>query len=137
MSVLELFLKRLPFFWLCLFASQALIAVAAGAFGAHALNTILSTVALAWWATACQYLMYHALAGLVTAVISSHTTQSFTLVYVGFLSGNLFFAGSLMTMSLTGQTWLGAITPIGGVLYLFAWSVLVLRFWRAYRTTEA
>ncbi|WP_417537698.1 DUF423 domain-containing protein [Marinomonas sp.] len=115
--------------WAALFAIQAALSVAAGAFGAHALTTILDLKALGWWQTASQYLMYHSLAGL--AVSMSSLALKAPRILLLFSVGNLLFAGSLYLMALSGLTFLGAVTPLGGLCYLMAWGLLALRLWRA------
>jgi uncharacterized membrane protein YgdD (TMEM256/DUF423 family) len=121
---------RLLFKWGAFFAAQAFISVAAGAFGAHALTDMLDPKALGWWHTASQYLMYHALAGLVVVALSAYLSSSKSILIL-LLVGNVLFAGSLYIMALTGYTILGAITPLGGLCYLIAWGLLVLRLWRS------
>ncbi|BDX04015.1 membrane protein [Marinomonas pontica] len=116
--------------WAALFALQAALSVAAGAFGAHALTAILDAKALGWWHTASQYLMYHALAGLLVVALFSFLS-SCKRVLVLFFLGNVFFAGSLYIMALTGLTYLGAVTPIGGFCYLLAWCLLAVSLWRS------
>ena len=113
-----------------LFAAQAFISVAAGAFGAHALTDMLDPKALGWWHTASQYLMYHALAGLVVAALSTYLSSTKGILLL-LCIGNVLFAGSLYVMALTGYTLLGAVTPLGGLCYLIAWGLLVLRLWRS------
>lgn len=121
-----------PLKWGAFFAAQAFISVAAGAFGAHALTDMLGSKALGWWHTASQYLMYHALAGLVVVALSAYLSS--TKIILLLLSvGNILFAGSLYVMALTGYTILGAVTPLGGLCYLIAWGLLVLHLWRASR----
>ncbi|MCB5161243.1 DUF423 domain-containing protein [Marinomonas algarum] len=115
--------------WGTAFALQAALSVAAGAFGAHGLKAILDTQALEWWQTGSQYLMYHALAGLIAVGLSAFLPR-LQWVLVFFSLGNLLFAGSLYTMALTGYTLLGAVTPLGGVCYLSAWCLLALKCWR-------
>lgn len=110
-------------------ALQGLVSVAAGAFGAHALTKILDQNALSWWHTGSQYLMYHALAGLLVAALASYLPAAKKIILL-FLLGNLIFAGSLYIMALTGVLWLGAITPIGGVCYLLAWFFLMKGLWQ-------
>lgn len=126
MSVSSTFPSKLA----CLAAVQGFISVSAGAFGAHALSKIVDQKALGWWHTGSQYLMYHALAALlVVALFSYLPSHKRTLQY--FLIGNVFFAGSLFVMTLTGVLWLGAITPIGGVFYLIAWFLLAKDLWQS------
>lgn len=120
--------------WAAFFALQAAFSVAAGAFGAHALVEVLNLKALGWWHTASQYLMYHALAGLIVAALFSYL-PSYKSILILFLVGNTLFAGSLYVMALTGYTVLGVITPVGGLCYVFAWCGLAFRLWR-FKSTD-
>lgn len=98
------------------------VAVAAGAFGAHALKTRLSPEALGWWQTAVQYQMWHALALLVLSRVERVGLPS------GFLAaGTLVFSGSLYLLALTGERWLGAVTPLGGAAMIAGWALLAWR----------
>jgi uncharacterized membrane protein YgdD (TMEM256/DUF423 family) len=113
-------------------ALSALIAVAAGAFGAHGLRARLSPDLLAVFETAARYQMYHALALL--AVAWAVTRWPGSLVVWGgwlFVAGTVIFSGSLYALALTGTRWLGAITPIGGVAFLAGWACLLLAARRA------
>lgn len=94
-----------------------LLAVAAGAFGAHALKSRLSPEMLAVWETAVRYQVYHALALLVVRSPASAWS---------FVAGTVLFSGSLYALALTGIRPLGAITPIGGLLFLFGWAKIVI-----------
>ncbi len=105
----------------------AFLAVAAGAFGAHALRARVSPDLLATFEVGVRYHMYHALALLAVAWTS--TRWPGTLVTVSgwlFVLGIVIFSGSLYLLSLTGIRWLGAITPIGGVAFLAGWVCLAL-----------
>lgn len=115
---------------LILSASQALLAVIAGAFGAHIVKNMVTVEQLSWWNTGCQYLMYHALACLFCAWHSA-TISKLSRCVLLFSFGNLIFAGSLLSMALTGATWLGAITPVGGTLYISGWLYLIWLFIKA------
>jgi uncharacterized membrane protein YgdD (TMEM256/DUF423 family) len=117
--------------WAAFFAIQAAISVAAGAFGAHALSDVLDANALGWWHTGSQYLMYHSLAGLIVVALSSYVPSCKSILVLFFI-GNTVFSGSLYIMALTGYTFLGAVTPIGGLCYLAAWVCLA---WRLCRST--
>ncbi|MBJ7537824.1 DUF423 domain-containing protein [Marinomonas transparens] len=119
-----------PAKWAAFFAAQAALAIAAGAFGAHALNGLVDERALGWWHTGSQYLMYHSLAGLLVAALSSYLSFHKAILSFFFV-GNVLFAGSLYVMTLTGQTWLGVVTPLGGICYLLGWLLLVICLWRA------
>lgn len=107
-------------------ALNLLIAIAAGAFGAHGLKAILNTEMLGIWQTAVQYQMVHGLA--LFALVSLSTRWPATTIRrsaVAMLLGILLFSGSLYVLALTGVRLLGAITPIGGLAFLFAWASLL------------
>jgi uncharacterized membrane protein YgdD (TMEM256/DUF423 family) len=108
-------------------AGSALLAVAAGAFGAHALRARLSPEMLAVFETGARYHMYHALALLAAAWAVSRWTGPWP-VRAGwlFVAGTVLFSGSLYALALTGVRWLGAITPLGGAAFLAGWVCLVL-----------
>lgn len=114
---------------LLLYASiNGFLAVTLGAFGAHGLESILNSDLLATFHTAVEYHMYHSLALLGTALLAFQFPQEKLVRIAGnlFLLGILFFSGSLYVLALSGISWLGAITPIGGVFFLAAWATL---FW--------
>jgi uncharacterized membrane protein YgdD (TMEM256/DUF423 family) len=104
---------------------SALLAVAAGAFGAHGLRSRLSDELLAAFETGARYQMYHALALL--AVAWAQTRWPGGAVSVAgwlFVAGTIVFSGSLYLLALTGHRWLGAVTPVGGVAFLLGWLAL-------------
>ncbi len=105
----------------------AMLSVACGAFGAHALRARLDERALEVWETAASYQMYHGLGLLAVAWILAQT-QSTAATVAGWamVVGVVVFSGSLYTLSLTGIKWLGAITPIGGVAFIVAWIALIV-----------
>jgi uncharacterized membrane protein YgdD (TMEM256/DUF423 family) len=106
-------------------------AVAAGAFGAHALKARLAPDLLAVFDTAARYQMVHALALLATAWAVSRWPGWRTRLAGGcFIVGTLIFSGSLYALALTGVRALGAITPVGGVLMIAGWMLLALAAWR-------
>lgn len=102
-------------------ALLGLLGVALGAFGAHVLTDIVTPQRLATFETAVRYQMYHALALLVLAALPKETHRAALF----FIVGTLIFSGSLYLLVLTDTGWFGAITPIGGVLQLVGWGVLV------------
>ena len=106
-------------------ALSALISVAAGAFGAHALRTRLSPEYLAVFETAARYQMYHALGLLAVAWVVGRWPGALPQ-WAGwlFLAGTVLFSGSLYALALTGARWLGAITPLGGIAFLAGWLCL-------------
>jgi uncharacterized membrane protein YgdD (TMEM256/DUF423 family) len=108
-------------------AMSALVAVAAGAFGAHGLRGRLSPESLAVFETAARYQMYHGLALMAAAWAAGRWSGSlpFAAGWL-FLVGTVLFSGSLYGLALTGVRWLGAITPLGGVAFLAGWVCLAL-----------
>jgi uncharacterized membrane protein YgdD (TMEM256/DUF423 family) len=108
-------------------ALSALVAVAAGAFGAHALRARLSPDYLAIFETAALYQMYHAL-GLLAVAWAAVQWPGALPRWAGwlFLVGTVLFSGSLYGLALTGIRWLGAITPLGGAAFLAGWACLAL-----------
>ena len=118
--------------WTALGGISGFIAVACGAFGAHALQNRLDARLLQIWHTASQYQMAHALA-LVSlgAWLSANPGQSANWTGIGFAAGTAIFSGSLYALALTDIRWLGAITPIGGTLFLVGWLSWAWSAWRA------
>ncbi len=104
------------------------IAVATGAFGAHALEARLSAERLATWDLASRYHLVHSLAAIVAAVVAVQWPDSPWALRGGWslLAGCLVFSGSLYLLALTDQRWLGAVTPIGGLLFIGGWLMLAL-----------
>ena len=93
--------------------------VALGAFGAHGLKNVLTangTAAI--WQTAVLYQLVHAVASLWAA-------ERRPLVSRLWAAGVVFFSGSLYALAITNIKWLGAITPVGGVLFLIGWAMLI------------
>jgi uncharacterized membrane protein YgdD (TMEM256/DUF423 family) len=107
------------------------LGVALGAFGAHGLRQILSAEDLATFEIGVRYQMYHALALIAVAWAMSRWDHA-ALVAAGwlFVGGIVVFSGSLYALVLTGQRWLGAVTPLGGVAMIAGWALLG---WAAYR----
>lgn len=108
-------------------AFSALVAVAAGAFGAHAFRSRLAPDLLAVFETATRYQMYHALALLAVAWAADRWPGP-AVRRAGwlFVAGTALFSGSLYLLALSGVRWLGAITPIGGAALLAGWACLAL-----------
>lgn len=120
--------------FLTLGALSACLAVAAGAFGAHALRDRLSADMLQVFQTGVTYQMYHALGLLAVGILLARFSidGSVWLNAAGwlFVAGSVLFSGSLYALSLTGITWLGAITPLGGLAFLLGWLGLAIGLWR-------
>lgn len=108
------------------------LAVLSGAFGAHALNDVLSERSRGWYDTAVTYHARHAIALLGCGLLAAtgHRDRALLVSGLCLLAGTLVFSGSLYIMSFTGATWLGAITPIGGVLLIVGWLALAFSSWR-------
>lgn len=118
--------------WLVLIGCvSAGLGVAAGAFGAHMLKEILEPPMLAVYDTATRYQMYHAF-GMVLSGLVVRIGRDAGAVKAGwlFLAGTFLFCGSLYGVSLLGIRWLGAVTPIGGLLFIVGWAILGWRTWR-------
>jgi len=113
-------------FWM-LGSFFAFLAVAAGAFGAHALRARLTPDLLAIFETGARYQMYHALALLAVAWAATRWPgPAVTAAGWLFVAGIVIFSGSLYALALSGVRWLGAITPFGGVAFLAGWLMLAL-----------
>jgi uncharacterized membrane protein YgdD (TMEM256/DUF423 family) len=112
-------------------ALSAFLAVAAGAFGAHALTGIVSADRLAVWETAARYQMYHALALFAVGYLATQKDAGpARLAGWLFVGGTILFSGSLYLLTLTGITILGAITPLGGLAFLAGWLSIAWAVWR-------
>ncbi len=109
------------------------LAVAIGAFGAHGLKASLSTEMMTVYQTAVQYHFYHCLALLVVGLLMHSGIQhlSLRISAVLFFFGVLVFSGSLYALAITEIKILGAITPIGGLMFLIAWACLAYSAWKA------
>ena len=110
-----------------------LLAVALGAFGAHALKKTLTPEFMAVYETAVNYHFVHALGLLAVGLLALHLPDSGALRWAGVLmaAGLLLFSGSLYALSLSGIRWLGVLTPVGGVALLAAWLLLAVAVVRA------
>jgi uncharacterized membrane protein YgdD (TMEM256/DUF423 family) len=107
-------------------AIAAFIGVALGAFGAHSLRTKLTPEMLNIFEVGVRYQMYHAL-GLIAVAWATTRWPEINLNAAGwaFIVGIVIFSGSLYLLSITDTRWLGAITPIGGLAFLFGWAILI------------
>jgi uncharacterized membrane protein YgdD (TMEM256/DUF423 family) len=108
-------------------AVMGAVGVAIGAFGAHGLRGRLSPDMLAVFETGVRYHMYHALAIMATAALFLRVDGR-AVVVAGwcFTAGIILFSGSLYALALSGVTILGAVTPLGGVLFLIGWISLAV-----------
>lgn len=109
----------------------AFLAVAAGAFGAHALEARLEPDRLDTFKLGAQYQMYHALGLLAVAWATTRWPGGLTTTAGWlFVAGVVIFAGSLYALGLGGPRWLGAITPLGGLSFLAGWLLLGWAAWK-------
>lgn len=106
-------------------AGYGFLGVAFGAFGAHALKHRLTPELLAVWKTAVEYQLYHALALVLLGLIAlQRPSMAISGAGICFALGIMVFSGSLYLLALGGVRWLGAITPLGGLLFLLGWALL-------------
>lgn len=110
-----------PRLWMVLAALWGAMAVAAGAFGAHGVS---DPQAKGWLQTGAHYQLAHALAVFACVMLWRLGGASAAVAAWLFLAGGLIFAGSLYLMALGAPRWLGAVTPIGGVLLILGWAAL-------------
>jgi uncharacterized membrane protein YgdD (TMEM256/DUF423 family) len=125
--------------WLLLGAALGGLAVAMGAFGAHGLrdNYISGGIdaeearSLENWETAARYQTYHALALLAVGLIAARRCGlAIHLAGAGMMLGTLIFSGCLYALALTGERWLGAVVPVGGLLMIAGWICLAVAILR-------
>lgn len=105
-----------------------------GAFGAHGLNAFLQRVdRVETWETATFYLLVHSIALLVIGFLNHRRASDFLFRLTGWfwLSGSVLFSGTLYLLCLSGISWLGAVTPLGGILFLAGWAILCLAGFKA------
>ena len=99
-----------------------MLGIAFGAFGAHALKNILDSYQTSIYEKAVFYHLFHAL-GLLVLVLNSNKHK---LICLFLIAGIVFFSGSLYLLAITGQKWLGMITPIGGTCFIIAWLLFAI-----------
>lgn len=111
------------------------LAVMAGAFGAHGLKNRIDAASLELWKTAAQYFFYAGIAQMVVgAVALQHPVGGFRTAGILLLVGGLIFAGTVFALALGGPRWLGAVTPLGGLLMILGF---LSTAWTAFRIPGA
>lgn len=107
---------------------NAFLAVALGAFGAHALKNKLSEEMLTVYQTGVHYHIIHALGLLFIGILAQRISESTLVNWAGGLLflGIVLFSGSLYVLSLSGVKAFGAVTPFGGVAFLMGWILLAV-----------
>jgi uncharacterized membrane protein YgdD (TMEM256/DUF423 family) len=101
-----------------------LLAVCIGAFGAHGLNGVLTEHAMDIYQTGVHYHFWHALLLVFLGLLPDHSLL--TASNLALCIGIVLFSGSLYLLSITGVSWLGMITPVGGVALIIGWGLLML-----------
>ncbi len=113
------------------FAIGALLGCATiiiGAFGAHGLKNILDEYSKSIFEKAILYQMFHTIAILLLGIIEKIVPN--TNLYIPgllFLLGIIIFSGSLYVLAITSIKWMGAITPIGGLLFIVGWIIVFIK----------
>ncbi len=109
------------------------LSVALGAFGAHALEARISADLLQTYETAVRYQFFHVIALFIAAMAIVRYPNSNMGTVAGwlFIVGIVLFSGSLYLLIASGQRWMGAITPLGGVAFIAGWICLALAAWRS------
>lgn len=115
----------------CMASALLAAGVLLGAFGAHGLKTVASPKALELWQTATLYLFVNTLGLLITSALL-HLKWCNTRPALCLMLGIGIFCGTLYAMALGFPRWLGAITPIGGVLMVIGWGWLGIQLYRTY-----
>ena len=110
--------------WIKITAVSGALALALGAFAAHGLKPQLSPTLMQTYQTAVQYHFIHTLAllAIINLPLSERLLQ---WVARSFLLGIILFSGSLYTLTLTGISAIGILTPFGGSAFIFGWLLLI------------
>ena len=112
--------------WIKIAAFAAALAVVLGAFGAHGLESSLTPRSMATFNTAVHYQFLHSLALFVVVSLPDDLVNSRLRTWAAkaFLVGMIIFSGSLYLLLLTGLSWLGMITPLGGITLISGWALI-------------
>ena len=106
-------------------AGSGALAVVAGAFGAHGLRQQVGTQLLSAWNTGAHYHLLHSVALLALALYGARSERSVRVPASLFTVGIVLFSGSIYVLVLTGLSWLGPVTPLGGVCLIAGWLSLL------------
>jgi len=114
-------------------AATALLAVIIGAFGAHGLKAILTTAQLNTFEIGVRYQFYHSFAILLSGILFFHfpskniiTAGWFFLVGILLFSGSLYLLACRQVLGIDGWTFLGPLTPIGGIFFILGWGMIIV-----------
>ena len=116
----------------------ALLAVVLGAFGAHALKSVLNEYSTQIWQTASDYHFYHALGLLLLGIRMDKTAAHalFKMAALGLSLGVIVFCGSLYLLALTEVSKLAMLTPVGGLLFILGWLCWLIAEWKKPQSTD-
>jgi uncharacterized membrane protein YgdD (TMEM256/DUF423 family) len=107
--------------WILTAALSGALAVVLGAYGAHGLARVADASQVSSWNTATEYHLLHSVALLALALFAAHSGRSVRWPAALFSAGTLLFSGSIYGLVLAGWSWLGPVTPLGGMLLIAAW----------------
>ncbi len=112
---------------------NAALVVLLGAFGAHALKARLTAEMLAVYQTGVHYHLFHALGLIAAGLVATQIPASACLKWSGWLmlAGIVLFSGSLYVLSVSGLSWLGMVTPFGGLAFILSWTLFVIAVLKA------
>lgn len=113
--------------YLLIGALLALLGVMLGAFGAHGLKNMLSTAALETFEVGVRYQIYHSLAIMLLGGLTAQASALWCKrAAVLFMIGCVLFSGSIYLLTITGQKWLGPVTPLGGLCLMLGWASVIM-----------
>lgn len=111
-------------------AALAMVGVALGAFGAHGLRGRVPVERLDVYQTGVYYHVIHALAILLVVALAGRIGANWPRVAWLFAVGIVVFGGTLYALAITDISWLGAITPLGGICFMGGWTLLSFTVWK-------
>ena len=120
-----------PRTWIIAGSLHMALAVILGAFAAHALKNVLDQYSTDVYKTGNFYHFIHSLALILVGLLQQQFDVDLTLTGYSFFFGMVIFSGSLYSLALTGVKGLGAITPIGGLLFILGWGWMTLQFYKS------
>ena len=120
-----------PRTWIIAGSLHMVLAVILGAFAAHALKSVLDEYSTDVYKTGNFYHFIHSLALIMVGLLQQQFDVDLTITGYSFFFGMVIFSGSLYSLALTGIKGLGAITPIGGFLFIFGWGWMAVQFYKS------
>ena len=120
-----------PRTWIIAGSLHMALAVILGAFAAHALKSVLDEYSTEVYKTGNFYHYIHSLALIMAGLLQQQFDVDLTFTGYSFFFGMIIFSGSLYSLALTGVKGLGAITPIGGLLFIVGWGWMAVQFYKS------